>query len=54
MKNRNHSDDMIVLMLAARRRRARTMKVMFRKGIRALKSLARGIALPTGHRVSHA
>jgi len=55
MKNRNCSDDIILLMLAARRNRARHMKVLFRKGIRALKSrLARGFTLPTGHRVSHA
>jgi hypothetical protein len=55
MKNRNYSDDMIALMLAARRKRARYMRVLFRKAIRALKSrVAHGFALPTGHRVSHA
>ena len=55
MKNGNYSDDMIVLMLAARRNRARYMRVMFRKGARALKSrVAQWFALPTGHRVSHA
>ena len=55
MKNRNHSDEIIVLMLAARRNRARYLKVMFRKGLRALKSrFAHGIALPTPRRMSHA
>ena len=54
MKNRNRSDEVIVLMFAARRNRARYMKILFRKGVRALSRLAHGITLPTGHRVSHA
>jgi hypothetical protein len=57
MKNRNYpsSDEMIIIVATARRNRARMMKVLFRKGLRALKSrLAHGIALPTGQRVSHA
>ena len=57
MKNRNYptTDDMIVIIAAARRDRARLMKVLFRKGLRALKSrFAHGVALPTPHKVSHA
>ena len=47
-------DEMRALNVAAHRARARHMKILFRKSIRALSRLARGIALPTGHRVSHA
>jgi hypothetical protein len=47
--------EMEALKVAAHRARARQMKLLFRLGVRAVKSrFARVFALPTGHRVSHA
>ena len=44
-------DEMSAIQLAARRARARQMKLMFLAGMRPLKSLA---AVSAGRRVSHA
>jgi hypothetical protein len=57
MSNRKFSatDDFVVIDAAARRNRARMMKVLFRKGVRALKLGFAHLATPaTGSRVSHA
>jgi len=48
-------EEMMSLKAAARRARARWMKVILLRGVRALKSrLAHGVALPTPSKVSHA
>jgi len=48
-------DEMTALKVAAHRARARWMKAILMKGVRALKGRAvHGIALPTGRKVSHA
>jgi hypothetical protein len=57
MSNRKFSatDDFVVILAAARRNRARMMKVLFRRGVRALKfRFAQIGAAPAGNRVSHA
>jgi hypothetical protein len=46
--------EMEVLKAVAHRARARQMKVLFRLAVRAVKSRIARLALPTGHRVSHA
>jgi len=46
--------EMEALKVAAHRARARHMKVLFRVAVRAVKSRIAHLALPTGHRVSHA
>ena len=48
-------EQMTALTAAAHRNRARLMKVIMLKGVRALKSrFAHAVALPSGNRVSHA
>lgn len=59
MSNRNQFRmptpyEMEALKVAAHRARARQMKVLFRLAVRAVKSRFAHLALPTGHRVSHA
>ena len=48
-------EEMAALTVAARRNRARLMRAIMLKGVRALKSrIAHTAALPSGNRVSHA
>jgi len=48
-------DEMSALIAAAHRARARHMKLLFRRGVRALKSFAAHFAaVPVAKRVSHA
>ena len=57
MSNRKFSatDDFVVIVAAARRNRTRMIRVLFRKGVRALKfRFAHLGAVPAGNRVSHA
>jgi len=56
MSNRKFAtDDIAVILIAARRNRARMMRVLFRKGVRALKlRLGHLTTMPSGNRVSHA
>jgi len=56
MKNRNQPvpGDLAATIAAARRKRARYIKVLFRLAVRAVKSRIAHPVLPTDHRVSHA